>query len=82
MIFCEAVKKIRSELHYSQEQLARELSISFTTVSRWENGRSLPSQLAKNALLERCAAKDVSDSIMKALNNPEIYVLKDREEAE
>jgi transcriptional regulator with XRE-family HTH domain len=82
MIFFEVVKTIRSELHYSQEQLARDLSISFTTISRWENGRSLQSQLAKNALLERCAAKNVSDSIMKALNNPKIYVLKDREETE
>lgn len=80
MIFYEVIKKIRSELHFSQEKLARELSISFTTISRWENGRSLPSQLAKNALLEHCAAKNVSNDIINALNNPETYQLKESED--
>lgn len=82
MFFYEVIKKIRDELHYSQEQLARELSISFTTISRWENGRSLPSQLAKNALLECCTTKNVSDDIIVVLRHPEIYRIKEREDAE
>ena len=47
MEFCSIVKQVRKELGLSQEQLARELSISFSTVNRWENGKSKPSQMAK-----------------------------------
>lgn len=47
MEFCTIVKRIRMELGFSQEQLARELGISFSTINRWENGKSRPSQMAK-----------------------------------
>lgn len=47
MEFGSIVKQVRKELGLSQEQLARELSISFSTVNRWENGKSKPSQMAK-----------------------------------
>ena len=82
MAFFEIVKRIREELHYSQEQLSRELSISFTTINRWENGRSLPSPLAKMRLLEICTAKNVSKEIINELNNPKTYMLEGKEEIE
>ena len=50
MEFGSIVKQVRKELGLSQEQLARELSISFSTVNRWENGKSKPSQMAKELL--------------------------------
>ncbi len=34
--------KIRQNLSLSQEELAKELGVSFATVNRWENGRSTP----------------------------------------
>lgn len=40
-------KKVRRQLALSQEGLARELRVSFTTVNRWENSQVKPSQLAK-----------------------------------
>ena len=43
----ELVKEVRKQLALSQEDLARELGVSFATVNRWENGKSLPSKLAK-----------------------------------
>lgn len=36
MNFREKVKKVRIEIGYSQEQLARELGVSFATINRWE----------------------------------------------
>ena len=48
MDFREKVKKVRIEIGYSQEQLARELGVSFATINRWENGKSEPRQLALN----------------------------------
>lgn len=41
------IKEIRRQLALSQEDLARELGVSYATVSRWENGQSNPSKLAR-----------------------------------
>jgi DNA-binding transcriptional regulator YiaG len=51
----ELVKEIRRQLSLSQEDLARELGISFATVNRWENGLVKPSKLAKAQLDNFCA---------------------------
>ena len=50
MEFAEMVKKVRIELGYSQEQLARALNISFSTVNRWENGKVNPSQMEREVV--------------------------------
>lgn len=42
----ERIKKIRLSLGWSQERLARELGVSFSTVNRWERGRTSPSPMA------------------------------------
>ena len=41
------VKEVRRQLALSQEDLARELGVSYTTDNRWENGQSQPTKLAK-----------------------------------
>jgi len=40
-----------------QEGLARALSVTFSTVSRWENGHVLPSKLAWRALQQLANAR-------------------------
>ncbi len=45
--FPALVKQVRRQLALSQEDLARHLGVSYTTVNRWENGKSKPSKLAK-----------------------------------
>ncbi len=40
------VKEVRQQLSISQEDLARELGVSYATVNRWENGQAKPSKLA------------------------------------
>ncbi len=52
--FSALVKEIRRQLALSQEDLARELGVSFATVNRWENGLSKPSKLAKVQLETFC----------------------------
>ena len=49
------VKEVRSQLAISQEDLARQIGVSFATVNRWENGQSKPSKLAKTQLDSFCA---------------------------
>jgi predicted ATPase/DNA-binding NarL/FixJ family response regulator/DNA-binding XRE family transcriptional regulator len=50
--FAERLRLQRARLGLSQEQLARQLSVSFATVNRWEAGRSRPSARAAAALAE------------------------------
>jgi putative transcriptional regulator len=48
------IKEIRVQLDLSQEDLARELGVSYATINRWENGRFLPSRLAAMQLEAYC----------------------------
>lgn len=63
MEFASIVKQVRKELELSQEQLARELNISFSTVNRWENGKSKPSQMAKELFFTFCMSKNISPEL-------------------
>ena len=47
----EQLKALRQQHGWSQEDLARELGVSFSTVNRWENGKAKPSQLAQKGIL-------------------------------
>ena len=57
--FAEKVKLVRTELKLSQEDLARELGVSFATINRWENGSYNPSRLAKKAFEDFCNEKNI-----------------------
>ncbi len=48
------IKEIRRQLAISQEDLARQLGVSYATVNRWENCQSSPSKLAKAHLEAFC----------------------------
>ena len=68
MDFGVLIKCVRKELGLSQERLARELNISFSTVNRWENGKSNPSQMAKELFYNFCANNDVDIKTIKKGN--------------
>jgi len=58
------LKEIRRKLAISQEDLARELGVSYATVNRWENAQAKPSKLARaqlDALCERMQAAGLLD---------------------
>lgn len=50
--FPEQIKQLRGRLGLTQVMLAERLGVSFPTVNRWENGKSMPSQLSWNRLRE------------------------------
>ena len=54
MTFADAILKLRSERRLSQTQLAKELGVSYTSVNRWENGRSLPTQMMLLVIRSYC----------------------------
>ena len=48
------IKEVRVQLDLSQEDLAREIGVSFATVNRWENRRFLPSKMALRQIEMYC----------------------------
>ncbi len=67
MTISDVLKNIRKELEISQEQLARDLNVSYTTMNRWENNRTKPSRLAKVAIRDYCVANNISKEVIDAL---------------
>jgi putative transcriptional regulator len=54
-------------MNISQEQLARELHVSFATVNRWENGKNSPNMLAMKELNDLCKEKGLEEALIKKL---------------
>lgn len=52
--FAETVKKVRQQLGLSQEELAHELGVSFSTINRWENSKTVPFKLARRQFEAFC----------------------------
>lgn len=67
MSFDKDVKVVRDQLGITQEQLAHELNISFSTINRWENGHTSPSKLARMRLIEFCIKKNIGTDIISVL---------------
>jgi putative transcriptional regulator len=66
--YAALVREVRRQLAISQEDLARELGVSYATVNRWENGQAKPSRLARAQLdafcerMKKAGALDFSES--------------------
>ena len=60
MDFGDQVKYVRKKLHLSQTELGKLLSVNFTTVNRWENGRTEPSYKAIRAFEALCKNEGIS----------------------
>jgi len=52
----DMIKRLRIQLDLTQEQFAARVGVTFSTVNRWEAGRSQPSPLALREI-ERLAEK-------------------------
>ena len=72
------LKWVRQELGLSQEDLARQLGVSYATVHRWENRHVSPSKLARAQLEAFCNRKaqegwlDLTE--LKQRNEPQTQV--------
>jgi SNF2 family DNA or RNA helicase len=60
--FSEQIKQLRARLGLTQTALAGRLGVSFPTVNRWENGKSVPSQLSWNRLREISGEAEESET--------------------
>ena len=48
------LKTLRDRSFMTQKELAAQLSVSFVTVNRWENGKAAPSIKAKKKIAALC----------------------------
>jgi putative transcriptional regulator len=63
------VKEVRRQLSISQEDLARELGVSYATVNRWENSQAKPSKLAR-AQLDAFCGRMIEDGMLDLTEYP------------
>ena len=52
--FCDKIKTVREQLLLTQEMLAKEIGVSFSTINRWERDKIEPSIRGKRAFYEYC----------------------------
>lgn len=66
MTFSEFVLSVRKKLNLSQKQLAIAISVSYSTINRWENGHVVPSNLAVKSFYDFCENNfiDIPDGLL------------------
>ena len=69
MAASELIKKIRVKTGLSQEDFAREIHVSFTTVNRWENNKSTPNRMARVLIVDYCEKHGINRDIIDAIKD-------------
>lgn len=59
MTYSDEIKSIRKKCFLSQEAFARALEVSFSTVNRWECGKSKPNMSAMKKIQEFCVLHSI-----------------------
>ena len=59
--FRQKVKELRKKKGWSQEDLAREIDVSLSTVQRWEGKGAKPTRLARRELKRLLQEAGISD---------------------
>lgn len=67
MSFSNDIKAIRQKSLLSQEAFAQVLGVSFTTVNRWETGKSKPSFKTMKLIDDFCRTNNIDFDISKEL---------------
>jgi len=60
MDYAKLIKRIRNTLIISQTELANMLGVSFTTISRWEQGLHQPTIKMKRKIFEFCKTNKIT----------------------
>lgn len=67
MCIGKTIKNIRKTGFLSQEAFAKELGVSFTTVNRWETGKSTPTYKTLKLIDEYCKHNNISIDLGKVI---------------
>lgn len=69
MSFSTDIKKIRQDSLLSQQDFAEALGVSFSTVNRWETGKSKPNYKTMKAIDNFCKEHDIDFNIKELLRD-------------
>ena len=72
MSFDIEIKKVRQNALLSQQDFAKELGVSFSTVNRWETGKTRPTYKAMKAIDDFCKKNGFSFDIKELLEDREL----------
>ena len=59
MSFAEEIKKIRQRSFLTQQDFAKKIGVAFSTVNRWESGRSKPNLKAMKNINTFCLDNNI-----------------------
>lgn len=62
MKFSQKVIFVRAQLNVSQESLAQMLHVSFSTINRWEQERTMPSKKTQIVFEQFCKKQNIAFS--------------------
>ena len=62
MTYSDEIKKIRQKCFLSQESFGRELGVSFSSINRWEGGKTKPNMSAMKKIKEFCENQGIRTS--------------------
>ena len=64
----ELIKYIRASANMNQEQFASALGTTVQSINRWENGKTLPNNMAQKQIYQFCLGNNIniSDYIIKS----------------
>lgn len=69
MNFAEEIKSVRQKSLLSQNDFAKLLGVSFSTINRWENGRTIPKWCKLKLISEFCKEQKIAFNIEKFIEN-------------
>ena len=59
MAYSDEIKKIRQKCFLSQESFGREIGVSFSSINRWEGGKTKPNMSAMKKIKEFCETQNI-----------------------
>lgn len=66
MTYSDEIKKIRHKCFLSQEAFGRELGMSFSSINRWESGKTKPNMSAMKKIKEFCETQNIDFGVLEA----------------
>ena len=65
MTCSEEIKKISQKCFLSQEALGRELGVSFSSINRWESGKTKHNMSAMKKIKDFCEVQNIDFSVLE-----------------